>query len=195
MKYRAPFAALLVCGALSATPLLADTFADTFRDLVDQQGNISLPDNFRTTWTHLGSYAVGSAGMNDTNAPTLDLHQVYTQPESISYYREHGEFPDGAVLVKTVSGTESATLTTGQAHYQADTKVTFVMVKDRRQRFPDNTAWGEGWGWALFSGEQPGKSQTTDWKGEGFNNCHGCHLPAKDNDWVYTQGYRKLLSH
>jgi len=181
---------LLACASLSAH----SAPPDTFDSLVDKQGNISLPNNLRTSWTHLGSYVVGNAGMAEVETPAVDLHQVYTQPDSIRYYRQHGKFPDGAVLVKTVSATQMETMTTGQVHYDAAPKVTFVMVKDRQNRFPDNSAWGEGWGWALFNGDQPGPSQTTNWKGEGFNNCYGCHLPARDDDWVYTRGYSKVLS-
>lgn len=165
---------------------------ETFETLVDDRGNISLPTDFRRHWIHLGSYVV-EAGESAEN-PGPDLHQVYSQPQSVSYYREHSEFPDGAVLVKTVSATQAETMTTGRVHYDDTPKVTFVMVKDRRDRFPDNRAWGEGWGWALFEGDQPGPSQTSDWQGEGFNNCHGCHLPARENDWVYIEGYQKVLA-
>ena len=97
-------------------------------------------------------------------------------------------------MVKEVNGTSNEALTTGQAHYKDvdAAKVTFVMVKNDKKRFPENASWGEGWGWALFGAGET-KSQTTNWKGEGFNNCYGCHLPVKQQDWVYTQGYKNVL--
>ena len=171
---------------------------DTYQTLVDSKGNITMPADYQRDWTYLGSYFVKNApaaSMSATEAaasPSFDTHTVYTQPESAAYYRENGKFPDGAVLIKDISGTATEVLTTGEARYADSTKVIFVMVKDNKGRFPDNQAWGEGWGWALFTPDSP-KSQTTNWKGEGFNNCFGCHLPVKQQDWVYTQGYKSVL--
>lgn len=186
---------ILISLALAAA---SETKADTFGGLVDDKGNISLPENYRTEWAYLGSYFVQSepaASMSSESAEAqvgFDAHTVFTQPSSAEYYREHGEFPDGAVLVKDVNGTHGEALTTGFARYEGAPKVIFVMVKDKNNRFPSNQAWGEGWGWALFT---PGetRSQTTNWKGDGFNNCFGCHLPVKDQDWVYSQGYGNTI--
>lgn len=177
------------------TELLA---ADTYQSIVDTKGNISLPKNYKTQWSFLGSFFVKNspeAGMTDNSEASFDAHTVYTQPETVSYFRKHGKFPDGAVLVKEVNGTNKENMTTGEVRYKdVDTaKVIFVMVKDQKNRFSDNLSWGEGWGWALFNpGEN--KSQTTNWKGEGFNNCYGCHVPVKNQDWVYTQGYKSVLT-
>lgn len=181
---------LISVNAFSDTALNA-----TYHKLVDKQGNISLPDDYRKNWTFLGSYFVENApaeGMAADSKLSFDVHTVYTQPEAADYYRANGRFPDGAVLVKDVNATKSEALTTGLARYQDSPKVTFVMVKDARNRFEDNKAWGEGWGWALFTPDSI-KSQTTNWKGEGFNNCFGCHVPVQSQDWVYTQGYKAVL--
>lgn len=182
---------LISANALSGTPL-----DNTYGKLVDKDGNITLPADYRKNWTFLGSYFVENApaaGMTAESAPSFDVHIVYTQPKSAEYYRKHGKFPDGAVLIKDVNATKSEPLTTGLARYQDAPKVTFAMVKDNKNRFSGNKAWDEGWGWALFTPGNP-KSQTTDWKGEGFNNCHACHLPVKNQDWVYTQGYKSVLA-
>jgi len=163
---------------------------DTYQEYVDKSGNIELPADYKGSWVNLGNYFV--KGEVDKKV-SYDLHVVYTQPESLAYFRKHDKFPDGAVLIKEILSTKSETLTTGEAGYADELKVTFMMVKDSKNRFPKNKAWGEGWGWALFS---PGvaQSQTKDWKGEGFNNCFGCHVPVKDKDWVYLQGYKHTLN-
>ncbi|BCR05371.1 hypothetical protein DESUT3_24400 [Desulfuromonas versatilis] len=62
------------------------------------------------------------------------------------------------------------------------------MVKDAKGRFPGNPPWGDGWGWALFSADDPATTVTKDYKTE----CIQCHLPVKENDWVYTYGYPPL---
>lgn len=187
---------------IAATTLLLSTQAlsgpstdNTYQQLVDKQGNITLPADYRKSWAFLGTFFVENApaeGMSADSAPSFDVHTVYTQPNAAEYYRQHGTFPDGAVLIKDVNATRSEPLTTGLARYEDASKVTFAMVKDTRNRFEGNQAWGEGWGWALFTPDSP-ESQTTNWKGEGFNNCFACHLPVKGQDWVYTQGYKAVL--
>lgn len=55
-------------------------------------------------------------------------------------------------------------------------------------RFKDNANWGEGWGWALF--EAPNRNINTS---KGYQeSCLSCHVPAKQTDWVYIEGYPTL---
>ncbi len=176
---------------ISANVVSQTDVKDTYNVLVDNTGNISLPKEYRQNWTFLGSYFVQSAP-TPTGETSHDMHTVYTQPYAVTHYRKHGNFPDGAVLIKEVNATKTEPLTTGLASYQDAPKVIFAMVKDTKSRFAGNAAWDEGWGWALFNPGDP-KSQTTTWKGEGLNNCFGCHIPVKANDWVSTQGYKSVL--
>lgn len=163
---------------------------DSFSIFVDATGNISKPTKFRENWTHLGSWFVTSDGMN-TGA---SIHDVYATPESVSHFNTEGQWPDGAVLIKTVSNIKSQSLTTGKANWANNVDVWFVMIRDRKGRFPNNAAWGEGWGWGLFYSDEPEKNVATSWKGDGFSNCFGCHLPAKDTEWVYIDGYPTVRS-
>ncbi|MBM7072698.1 cytochrome C [Shewanella sp. OPT22] len=182
MSKQIAFSHLLVSSAL----LLFSTHiaAQELSPYVDAHGNISNPKNVEDTWSHLGAYFVQDA--KDHQA--FDAHQVYIQKQFLDFFRKTGKFKDGTVLVKRVFGTTNKSFTTGKGYFATNPKVTFVMVKDSKNTFKNNKAWGEGWGWALFTNESPMKSTTTNWKGSGFNNCYGCHLPVKDNDWVYTQG-------
>jgi hypothetical protein len=66
---------------------------DSFSPYVDAEGSISFPHEFRTSMAHLGSWFVPSGGASG-------FHDVYTERESLKYYQEHDNFPDGAVLVK-----------------------------------------------------------------------------------------------
>lgn len=161
---------------------------DAFSTLVDKQGNISRPHGYRQNYTHLGSWFV----KDDDNASGPGVHDVYANPVAVTAYRETGEWPDGTVLVKEVNGINKGQKTTGMARWAGDTGVWFVMIKDRKNRFPDNKAWGGGWGWALFDQDSPEKSLAKTWKGDGFSNCYGCHVPAKKTDWVYVEGYPTL---
>ena len=119
-----------------------------------------------------------------------DIHYAYASPGTAEYYRKNGKFPDGAVLVKEVFGTDHSTLTTGDAHWASGTKVWFVIIKDEKRRYPGNPLWGDGWGWALFKSDAPDKQVATDYK----KDCLGCHIPAKATDWIYVQGYPVLAA-
>ncbi len=154
---------------------------------VDDSGNIQVPDvNYRKDWVALGTWAVAAdEGVLGSNG----MHVVYTQEETISAYLETGQFPDGAVLVKELLGTETAEMTTGTISRASDIEGWFVMVKDSTGKFEEtNGLWGEGWGWAYFGADNRVETTTTDYEGE----CLGCHVPAQDTDWIYTQGYPVL---
>jgi Cytochrome P460 len=150
---------------------------------VDSKGAIALPKEFREKWTHLGSWFVP-----DEKAPGYGVHDVYTQPGVVEAYKKTGQFPDGAVLVKEIRKARSARMTTGEASWAGDKSIWFVMVKDGKGRFKGNPHWGNGWGWALFKANDPTKDVSTNYE----KDCIGCHIPAKNTDWVYVQGYPAL---
>jgi hypothetical protein len=152
-------------------------------DLVDTQGNIRKPVDYRDHYQALGTFTV-----LDPNGD--QMHLTYASPGTAEYYRKTGKYADGTVLVKEVFGTEHARMTTGDAHWASGTKVWFVMIKDEKGRYPGNALWGDGWGWALFKSDAPDKQVATDYK----KDCLGCHIPAKATDWVYIQGYPVLKS-
>ena len=152
-------------------------------DLVDKTGNIRKPSDYRDRYQALGTFTV-------LDPKGDEMHFTYASPGTAEYYRKTGKFADGTVLVKEVFGTDHANMTTGDAHWASGTKVWFVMIKDEKGRYPGNPLWGDGWGWALFKSDAPGKQVATDYK----KDCLGCHIPAKATDWVYVQGYPVLSS-
>jgi len=151
--------------------------------LVDNTGNIRKPSDYRDRYELLGTYAVLDPKGNE-------IHVTYASPGTAEYYRNNGTFPDGAVLVKEVFGTDHAKLTTGDAYWASGIKVWFVQIKDTKGRFQNNKLWGDGWGWALFKADAPDKQVATDHK----KDCIGCHIPAQSTDWTYVQGYPVLKS-
>jgi hypothetical protein len=153
-------------------------------DLVDKAGNIRKPADFRDLYQELGVYTPVDLNNN------TEMHYTYAPPGTAEYYRKNGKFADGTVLVKEVFATDHAQLTTGDAHWATKTKVWFVMIKDDKNRYPNNPLWGDGWGWALFKADAPDKQVATNYK----KDCLGCHVPAQSTDWVYVQGYPVLKS-
>lgn len=156
----------------------------SFSPYVDASGRISLPEDFDTTFVHIGTVSVEKK----PEEPVMELHGTYTRREDLEAFQRDGHFPDGAVLVKDVRATTNSKLTTGSAAYGADVKVWFVMIKDAKGRFPDNELWGDGWGWGLFEGKDREKQVAVNYRTE----CRSCHVPVKGTDWVYTQCYPAL---
>lgn len=157
---------------------------ETFSPYVDDEGNIALPSDYKTTFTHLGTFATASKVGGEVD----QLHGVYARPEDVKAYQKDGKFPDGAVIVKDIYKTKSENLTTGTVSWATDIDVWFVMVKDVKGRFKNNDLWGDGWGWALFNGADPKKQVATDYS----TDCRACHVPAKKDDWLYVRGYPVL---
>jgi hypothetical protein len=158
---------------------------DTFNgfDLVDKNGIIRKPADFRDRYPTLGTFFV-------VNPKGNEMHATHASPGAAEYYRKNGKFADGTMLVKEVFGTNHAQMTTGDANWASGTKIWFVMVKDEKGRYPGNPLWGDGWGWALYTSDAPDKQVATDYK----KDCIGCHIPAEKTDWIYVQGYPVLSS-
>jgi len=151
-------------------------------DLVDKNGIISKPADYREKFQALGVFSVA------TQSGDTELHYTYAMPGTAEYYRKNGKFADGTVLVKEVFDTDHGQMTTGEVHWAKGTKVWFIMVKDEKGRYPGNPLWGDGWGWALYKSDAPDKQVSTSYK----KDCLGCHVPAQSTDWVYVQGYPVL---
>lgn len=182
--------AIVFCLGLSVSAFARDVKApegsaawSAFDTYVDEQGNISNPKDVIETWVHLGTVAIHE------EKSIADLHSTYAPRWAVDYFKANGNFPDGAMLVKEVRHARGSTLTTGSAYWADDVVVWFVMVKDAKNRFPDNPLWGEGWGWALFNGDDHDKQVAQSYTDE----CLGCHVPVKDNDWIYTYTYYPLF--
>jgi hypothetical protein len=193
MKYHR--AAMVVFGFIALTMLLlqlkapsASAAANTSPfeknfSLVDKEGQIAKPADYREKYETLGTYFVLDPAGNQ-------MHITYASPGAAAYYRQNGKFADGTVLVKEVSGTEHAQMTTGDAHWALGTKVWFVMVKDGDGRHKDSKLWGDGWDWSLYKSDAPDKQVAVSYK----HDCQGCHIPAQNTDRIYVQGYPVLKS-
>ena len=173
----------LVLAATFSLPFLPLQANEAFSPYVDANGNISFPAGFRTSMVHLGSWFVPEGGASG-------FHDVYTERETVEAYRRTGKFPDGATLVKELRASKSDNFTTGAgvSYATSGLKQWFVMVKDSKNRFADNPLWGDGWGWALYKPDDPNRNVASDYQAD----CLGCHVPARDRDWVYTEAYPSL---
>ena len=147
---------------------------------VEKDGAILLLENYRLNWTHLGSWYVESK-----EGEPGSVHDVYAEPEAVVAFRISGKWPQGATIVKEIRTSQKRKMSTGNVHWDGQITQWFVMVKDTNNAFRGNPNWGRGWGWGLYSIDDPKKNISTDFK----IDCLGCHVPAEHTDWIYTQGY------
>lgn len=175
---------LVLATTVTAIALQEGETPKGFSPYVDAEGNISVPKDYRN-WAFLGSWHIAPAKGVEDMAGVAGFHNVYTQLSTVEAFRKTGKFPDGAVLVKELLKTETGGLTTGEVSWATEVEGWFIMVKDDEGRFPNNPLWGNGWGWVLFNSDAPRKTVTRNWR----TDCLGCHIPAKQTDWVFVEGY------
>jgi hypothetical protein len=70
--------------------------------VVDAEGNLRVPVDYRTAYQFLGSWAVAA----EQGQGSKEMHVVYASPGTIAAYRKDGRFPDGSLLVKEVFETD-----------------------------------------------------------------------------------------
>ena len=170
--------------AFGQTGITATTNDPKTEAVVDANGNLRVPADYRAVYQSLGSWAVAA----DQGQGSKEVHVVYASPDTIAAYRKDGRFPDGSVLVKEVFEATTAAMTTGTVSHAQKLKGWFVMVKDSKNSHPGNRLWGEGWGWSWFDAANPVKTTSKDFRAD----CLGCHIPAKATDWIYVSGYPGL---
>jgi len=156
----------------------------TLAAVVDQQGNLHVPPQYRASYEFLGTWAIAA----NKGVGSSELHAVYANPGTTAAYHTSGHFPDGTVLIKEVYETATAPMTTGTVSHAQTLKGWFVMVKDSKNSHPGNLLWGDGWGWSWFDAGNPMKTTSTSYK----KDCLSCHVPAQATDWIYTAGYPAL---
>jgi hypothetical protein len=84
-----------------------------------------------------------------------EMHFTYASPGTAEYNRKTGKCADGVVLVKEMCFTDDVQLTTGEAHWSSRLKQCFTMIKDDKNRFPNNPLWVDGLRWAPFTADAP----------------------------------------
>jgi len=103
--------------ALCAVASADESLNSTYGSLVDGEGNITLPKNFRSEWTFLGTWSIADKDVEPSSVASVHgaagLHNVYTQRGVAETFRQHGKFPDGAVIVKELLTADTASMTTG----------------------------------------------------------------------------------
>jgi hypothetical protein len=177
-------ASFLLIGALGESDASELRGGSAAASVVDGNGNLHVPINYRREYEYLGSWAVADGQSQGSK----EIHVVYASRGAAGAYKADGHFADGTVLVKEVFQAATASMSTGTVSHVDVLKGWFVMVRDPAGRHVGNRIWGDGWGWSWFDAGNPTKTTSTDYA----TNCRGCHVPAQATEWVYVGGYPSL---
>jgi hypothetical protein len=101
----------------------------TLGKYVGKDGAITLPEDYRLKWIHLGSWYI-----EDKKGGPGEVHDVYAEPETVAAFRNTGKWPQGATLVKEIRAGQKGEMTTGNVHWDGQIKQWFVMVKDTEKK-------------------------------------------------------------
>jgi cytochrome P460 len=139
---------------------------------------VPFPQGYRR-WTFLHGTLIGPTAGSFAKKPcekpcTGGVLYFYANGKAMEGFRT-GKFPEGSVIADEVlemHGRDGGTATEGPR------RAVGVMVKDK-QRY---AATG-GWGYASFDGDSQVDENTAAEK----KACFDCHVPRKDQDYVFTQ--------
>jgi Cytochrome P460 len=134
-------------GAYAQMRTTERTGAQNGGGVVDAEGNLRVPADYRTAYQFLGLWAVA----NDKGNGSKEIHVVFASPGTVAAYQKDGHFADGSVLVKEVFETATGEMTTGLVSHPRELKGWFVMVRVSENSHPGNKLWGDGWGCGLGS--------------------------------------------
>src|SRR5215510_12973655 len=127
-------AAALYVGSQSSAAQSVSSSPTALGKYVDKDGTIHLPEDYRLKWIHLGSWYV-----EGKNGEAGEVHDTYTEPETVAAFRNTGKWPAGATVVKEIRASEKGKMTTGNVNWDGQIKQWFVMVKGTSDRtFPEN---------------------------------------------------------
>lgn len=153
-------------------------------------GELLLPQGFRT-WVFIGSPLTPHA-LNGGAAGFPEYHNVYVEPAAYAYYQKHGEWPQGAMMVKELQLTKRATFddgsrveASGRGYFPGTPNGMDVSVKDA-DRFADTN----GWGFFNFGHHAPPYEAIAS--EAPVEACAGCHIASAHEDMVFTGFYKQL---
>ena len=152
---------------------------------ITKSGELERVEGYRE-WVYVGT-PVTPNDMNDGKAAFPEHHNVYIDPKSWSYWKKHGEFRDGTVLVKELVSVGSKAAVSGNGYFQGEYIGLEATIKSRKH-FPE-----EPGNWAYFSFSTADHKSLKD-KAEPFPAaaCNACHQGAAAHDFVFIQYYPVL---
>lgn len=185
MKYALLWIASLALAGSIGTALTQEATKSEPPKSVEAELSLRVPSfDYRKDWAQLGTFSVLA---DKPGLGAKQIHVVYVERKNLEAYLASGTFPEGTKLIKDVFAAKTDVLPTGTASYAGELESRFVMVKDKSTPSP---RFGDGWGWALFKGNETTLTTTANYK----NECLACHEAARGDDLLFLRGYPVLRS-
>ncbi|MGI9293187.1 MAG: cytochrome P460 family protein [Pseudomonadales bacterium] len=162
----------------------------------DDKLSLKLPKDFRR-WVFIGAPLTPN-GLNGGRANFPEFHNVYVQPEAFQYYRDHGEWPQGTIMLKELQLVDSYGKDgvqedgsrfelSGRGFFPGKVNGADAAVKDST-RFSES----KNWGYFNFGHHQEPYMSVAD--AQPIAACAGCHIANASEDMVYMELYRPIVT-
>lgn len=183
---------LFTVGAVSLAqlPSAADYARVEVGPSFNDAGELLLPGEFRR-WIFIGSPLTPN-GLNDGQAGFPEFHNVYVEPAAHEHYVQHGEWPEGTMMVKELQLTQQGSFpdgsrveSSGRGYFPGTPNGLDVSVKDTRRFAQTN-----GWGFFNFGHHAPPYAASAP--AAPVEACAGCHMATAHEDMVFVDFYRQL---
>ncbi|MCD0467017.1 cytochrome P460 family protein [Flavobacterium sp. ENC] len=151
----------------------------------DADNNLIRPVNYRT-WVFAGTATTPKS--HDPKAVFPDFQNVYVDPVGYAYWKKHGTWKEGTILVKELLHSGDTISSVGNGFFQGAHFELAAAVKDSK-RFPDMH---EGWnyfGYADFK-----KNKLNEKSAPLGNQCASCHVQHAIDGDVFYQYYPVILA-
>ena len=209
-----PYAFLIAATALVAGYAVAEDKAQSARPelpapgvslVFDEEGQAALPKGYRH-WVHTYTAweAISTSFLDEKLTETPELHSVYVEPNTYRIFMETGTWPEGSLMVKEFSTTNTdpkecsgppaytCKLDTSTVIFPQEHTGIAVMLKDNK-RYPE-----EAGGWAYFSYGHKAPPYETLSPPHDRARCAQCHIdfvgPKDDYVWsvkLNQPGFRR----
>ncbi len=170
-----------VLQALSSAAVQAEEFFSI------NNGELQRPTGYRQ-WIYVGT-PVTPNELNNGKAAFPEFHNAYIDPDSWAYWKSHGVFRDGTILIKELVSIGSKAGVSGKGYFMGEFVGLEATIKSKKHfpREPGN--------WAYFSFSTKNHKQLNK-TAKAFPTaaCNACHQGAAENDFVFTQYYPILGS-
>ncbi|HOY34138.1 MAG TPA: cytochrome P460 family protein [Aquabacterium sp.] len=159
----------------------------------NDKGELLQPVDFRE-WVFLGS-PLTPHGLNNGKANFPEFHNVYVQPSAFKAYRATGKWPEGTIMLKELQLVKAPSEfpdgsrfeSSGRGYFPGAVNGMDVAVKDSK-RF----AASKNWGYFNFNHSAPPYLKAASVRP--VAECAGCHIANADEDMVYVNLYKPLLT-
>ncbi len=163
-----------------------ENYQDVSYFTMNSDGDLERPQDYRT-WVYVGT-PVTPNDMNNGKAAFPELHNVYIDPMSYSFWKKTGTWRDGTILIKELVSVGTKAAVSGNGYFMGEFIGLEATIKSSKY-FPD-----EPGNWAYFSFTNPGGDLKNIGKAFKTNQCNACHNASAADDFVFTQYYPVLAA-